>query len=76
MFPGAKVVDQASDDYPITVSVVDMETNTTIWTDSQKKLFRKNAGARTNSIAEIKAAVRDHFSIDASEEAGDDEDDE
>lgn len=58
---GAEVKAVVSDDYPIKVTV-STDSGEVLWSASQKKLFRKYASDREQSIKEISAAVAKHCS--------------
>ena len=52
VFPNAHVKCIRIDEYPITVTITTSD-GTLIWKDSQKKLFRKYASNRQQSIQQI-----------------------
>lgn len=60
VFPDAKIIENRVDEYPIKVdvSVRIQGEMTTIWSGSQKNLFRKYGAARTKSIQEIKQSAQ------------------
>jgi len=56
----ARITSEASDDYPIIVTIKAGD-GTVLWRQSQKKLYRKYAVDRENSIQEIQNAVKHYL---------------
>ena len=61
VFPGAEIVENRIDEYPIKVAIkADINgTKMDVWTGRQQNLFSKYASKRRASIAEIKANLND-----------------
>ena len=59
--PGAKVVCERVDNYPVTVRVMTHDRRV-LWKGSQKKLFGKYAADRSRSMAQIAKAVASYAS--------------
>ena len=54
VFGGAKVTAEGAQTYPITVTVTRVQDGKEVWTGSQRKLFRKYAEWREESVNAIK----------------------